>query len=298
MRPAFILWTVIITASLICGCNRATTLEDLLAPGARPECVAGGFAFTEGPSSDAAGNVYFTDQPSDRILEYSAEGELTTFLQPAGRSNGTFFDREENLWTCADEKTSLWRIGPGKKITVMVSQYEGRPLNGPNDLWISPSGIIYLTDPFYKRDWWPYDSMPQEVQAVYRFDPGTGVLERVAEDLVQPNGIVGTPDGKMLYVADIGAGKTWRFVIGKDGRPGNRTLFCEMGSDGMTIDQKGNVYLTGKGVTVFDPEGRKIGHIDIPEAWTANVCFGGKDHHDLFITASHGLYRIRMKTGG
>ncbi len=123
-------------------------------------------------------------------------------------------------------------------------------------------------------------------------------LLRVVADLVQPNGIIGTPDGKTLYVADIGGGKTYAYDIQGDGTLAGKRLFCKMGSDGMTIDDRGNVYLTGKGVTVFDREGRKIEHIDIHEAWTGNICFSGKDRQTLFITASKHIYGLKMLVHG
>jgi gluconolactonase len=140
--------------------------------------------------------------------------------------------------------------------------------------------------------------MPQDKQGVYYLRPDYKTVVRVADDLRQPNGIVGTPDGKTLYVADIGGKKTWKFSINKDGSLSDKTLFCEMGSDGMTMDVKGNLYLTGNGVTIFDKTGKQIGNIEVPESWTANVCFGGPDMKSLFITASKGLYRIKMKVKG
>jgi len=99
-------------------------------------------------------------------------------------------------------------------------------------------------------------------------------------------------------VADIGAGKTYAYDVGADGTLSGKTLFCDMGSDGMTLDAEGHVYLTGRGVTVFDKDGRKVETIAVPEPWTANVCFGGKDRQTLFITASKGLYAVRMRVRG
>jgi len=116
--------------------------------------------------------------------------------------------------------------------------------------------------------------------------------------LKQPNGIIGTPDGQTLYVADIGAGKTYRYQIQPDGSVKEKKIFCELGSDGMTIDNEGNVYLTGKGVSVFDSSGEKLEQIDVPERWTANVCFGGKERHTLFITASKSFYGLQMRVKG
>jgi gluconolactonase len=271
---------------------------DLIQPGAKLEKLSDGFLFTEGPSSDAKGNVYFTDQPNNRILVWSIAGELSTFMQPSGRSNGLSFDNEGYLWSCADEKNELWRIAPDKSITIIPSKYLDKLLNGPNDLWITQKRGVYFTDPFYKRSWWDHSAMPQDLQCVYYLSPDQKTITRVAEDLVQPNGIVGTPDGKTLFVADIGGKKTWKYKINKDGSLSNKTLFCEMGSDGMTIDTKGNIYLTGKGVTIFDKKGKQIANISVPESWTANVCFGGQDMKSLFITASKGLYRIKLTVKG
>jgi gluconolactonase len=269
-----------------------------IAAGAKVEKLAGGFAFTEGPAADAEGNVYFTDQPNDRILKWDTGGKLSTFLQPSGRSNGLCFDAGGNLWACADEKNELWRIDAAGKVTVVVKEYNGRLLNGPNDVWIHPNGGVYFTDPYYKRDYWKRGPSEQDRQAVYYLAPDEKTLVRVAEDLRQPNGIIGSPDGRLLYVADIGANRTYAYDIQEDGTLKNKREFCRLGSDGMTLDSEGNLYLTGSGVTVFDKTGKQIEKIRVPEGWTANVCFGGKDRQTLFITASRGLYGLQMRVKG
>jgi gluconolactonase len=278
--------------------SQEENLSSILRPGATLEKISGDFSFTEGPAADAAGNVYFTDQPNDRIMKWSVDGKLSTFMQPSGRSNGLFFDKKGNLWSCADEKDELWCISPDKKVTVVLTNFQGKVFNGPNDLWITDNGSIFFTDPFYKRTWWDHTAMPQDKQCVYYLSPDHQVLKRVADDLTQPNGIVGTPDGKTLYVADIGAKKTWSYSILPDGTLSDKKLFCDMGSDGMTMDSKGNLYLTGNGVTVFDKTGKRLGNIPVPESWTANVCFGGKDRKTLFITASKGFYSISTRIKG
>jgi gluconolactonase len=270
----------------------------VVAPGARLEKVAGGFKFTEGPAADAEGNVLFTDQPNDRIVKWGVDGKLSTFMQPCGRSNGLCFDRSGNLWACADAKNELWVIDPAGKMTVVVKAYQGKLLGGPNDVWLRPDGGLYFTDPFYKRPYWRRGPAEQEVDGVYYLGPDRKRLCRVIGDLEQPNGVIGTPDGKTLYVADLKAKKTYAYQIRADGTLTGKRLFCPMGSDGMTIDQQGNVYLTGKGVFVFDRAGQQIEHVDVPEPWTANVCFGGKDRQTLFITASTGLYSLRMRVAG
>jgi gluconolactonase len=275
-----------------------TADSPVIAADARLEKLAGDFVFTEGPAADAEGNVYFTDQPNDRIVRWSVDGALSTFLQPCGRSNGLCFDAQGNLWACADEKNELWRIDMAGKATVVVKEYNGKLLNGPNDVWVRPDGGVYFTDPFYKRDYWDRGPQEQDRQAVYYLAPDHKTVTRVAGDLRQPNGIIGTADGQLLYVADIGANRTYAYDVQADGTLANKREFCRLGSDGLTLDSEGNVYLTGSGVTVFDPSGKQIEKIRVPEGWTANVCFGGKDRRTLFITASKGLYGLKMRVKG
>jgi gluconolactonase len=275
------------------------TRHSVVAPGARLEKLAGDFDFTEGPTCDAEGNVFFTDQPNNRILKWSVDGRLSTFLQPAGRANGMNFGLGGHLIACADEKNELWSIAPDGTVSVLAGEYGGKRLNGPNDVWVRPDGAIYFTDPFYKRSWWTHDTMPQDGQHVYFLSADRRQLVRVIDDLVKPNGIIGTPDGKTLYVADIRAGKTYRYDIAPDGSLAGKTLAVDQGSDGMTLDDEGNLYLTGEGVGVFDQAGRQIERILIPdERWTANVSFGGKGRRSLFITASTGLYAIATRVIG
>jgi gluconolactonase len=208
------------------------------------------------------------------------------------------FDRQGQLIACADERNELWSIDPQGKATVLWRNHDGKALNGPNDVWVRPDNGLYFTDPFYKRPWWEHDQPPQKGQHVYFLSVDRKSLKRVVDDLEQPNGIVGGVGGHQLYVADIRARKTYRYDIQPDGDLTGKTLFCELGSDGMTIDAAGNLYLTGRGVTVFSPQGEQIEHIEVPERWTANVCFGGKDRQTLFITASRGLYAVKMRIRG
>lgn len=271
---------------------------DIVAPGAEVKLAADDFKFTEGPAADTGGNVYFTDQPNDRIMKWSVDGEVTTFMQPCGRSNGLYFDKKGNLLACADEKNELWLIDMKGRHKVLARDYKGKLLNAPNDLWVRPDGGLYFTDPFYKRKYWKRGPMEQDGQCVYYLSADRKKLIRVADDLVQPNGIIGTPDGRKLYVADIKARKTYVYTINKDGTLSGKKLFCELGSDGMTIDNEGNVYLTGIGVSVFDKTGAKIRQIDIDERWTANVTFGGRDRRTLFITASDSIYTLKMRVRG
>ncbi len=284
--------------AILLGLAVALANAGVMAPGAKLEKLAGGFKFTEGPTCDARGNLFFTDQPDDRILEWSADGKLSTFLQPAGRANGMMFDARGNLLACADAKNELWSIAPDKTVTVLATNYQGKYLNGPNDVWVAPDGGMFLTDPFYRRKWWDHQMMALTNEEVFYLSPDRKTFRPVTDDLKKPNGITGTPDGKKLFVSDIRAGQTWRYDIQADGSLTNKTFFCALGSDGMTIDAEGNLYLTGQGVTVFDPAGKQIDQIDVPEKWSANVSFGGADHRTLFITASESLYAIKLRVKG
>ncbi len=265
---------------------------------AAPQLISRQFTFTEGASVDKDGNVFFTDQPDNKIWEYNTTGKLSIFLDKAGRSNGMYFDKNGNLITCADENDQLWSISRNKKIKVLLNGYQGHLMNGPNDIWIDAKGGIYMTDPYYQRPYWKRTQPDLQSQDVYYLPPNKSEPVIVARDLRKPNGIVGTPDGKLLYVADIEANKTYKYPIKKDGTLGEKMLFVSQGADGMTLDAEGNVYLCGNGVTIYNASGTKIGHIAIKEPWTANLCFGGKNKDTLFINASTAIYVMKMNIKG
>lgn len=274
--------------------------NSIIKEGAELTLVSEAFEFTEGPAVAKNGDVYFTDQPNDRIVKWDAESNtVSDYMKPAGRSNGLYFDHDGNLLSCADEKNELWRIGSEKNVTVLIDNFNEKLLGGPNDLWIDSNGGIYFTDPLYDRPWWePTDNRITE-RRVYYVTPSIGEVRIVAEGgYEQPNGIIGSADGKILYVADNGAKKTYSFSINEDASLSNRTLFADMGSDGMTTDNQGNVYLTGNGVTVFNSKGEQINHIPVPENWTANVTFGGPNQDILFITAMDSIYTLAMNVKG
>jgi len=256
------------------------------------------FSFTEGPAVNSLGEVFFTDQPNNKIWKYGTDGKLSVFMEQAGRANGMYFVKD-NLIACADEHNQLWSISKKGKVKVLLHDFEGKKLNGPNDLWPDGKGGIYFTDPYYQRDYWTRQQPEMEAQKVYYLPSGKKPKLRVAAaDVIKPNGITGTPDGKYLYVADITANKTYRYAIAADGTLSEQTMVINQGSDGITIDEQGNLYLTGKGVFIYNPQGKLIGHIEVNEPWTANVCFGGKNRSDLFITASKAIYTLPMKVRG
>jgi gluconolactonase len=297
----------------------------LLSPSAQGklDTIQKGFSFTEGPAVDKWGNVFFTDQPNDRIYRWdAATGQITLFLEGTGRSNGMAFDKEGNLIACADMHGELWKIYPDGSHEVLVDNYNGKLLNGPNDVWINPvTGGMYITDPIFPRPYWD-DSDPRKQgwepthseQAptgkgghVYYLAPGSHTLVRVTTDPgwdadTWPNGVVGTPDGKKLYVNkwyydDMGG--TWVFDINPDGTLTNMKKFIDMGGDGMSTDERGNIYISnGLGVTAFDPKGNKVFNVPTGGGATNNV-FAGKNNKLLFITgAVDRITSLKMNVKG
>lgn len=256
------------------------------------------FAFTEGPVADKAGNVFFTDQPNNRIWKFDVNGLLSKFMEPAGRANGMDFDHQGNLLVCADEHNEVWSIDKHKKVKVLLKDYDGKLLNGPNDLWVDRSGGIYFTDPYYQRNYWSRTKPEQQKACVYYLPKGAQKAVRVSDLLIKPNGLVGSRDGKYLYVADIEGNKIYRFETGKDGALNHPVVFIEKGADGITTDEAGHLYLSGKGVSIYDKEGKLLHHIPVNEPWVANLCFGGSKDNILFITASTAIYTIETNQRG
>jgi gluconolactonase len=281
------------------------SLPPTITPGTQVEKLAGDFAFTEGTTCAPNGDVFFIDQPNDRIMHWDvANKKLSVFLHPSGYSNGMCFDLQGNLISCADEKNQLWSITPDGNHTVLVTDYQGKLMNGPNDVFVLANGGMYMTDPFYRRTWWnpPHDQL-QPVRGVYYLSPDHKKLTLVDGDYKMPNGISGTPDGKILYVSDINGGPTWGYDIQPDGSLANRRAVCPFGSDGMTLDNQGNLYMSvgvrgARGVTVVSTKtGKQIGFIAMPEA-PANMAFAGPDRQTLYICARTGFYCIRTNVKG
>ena len=271
--------------------------SSVIAPGATVEKVAGGFRFTEGPTADAEGNIFLTDVPNNRIHKWSLGPDspgLSTFRENSRAANGLYFDKDGNLLACEGDGRQLVSIAANGDVTVLAEKYQGKRFNSLNDLWIDPKGGIYFTDPRYGRN---RDDMEQDGEHVYYLSADRKNVIRVADDLVRPNGLIGTPDGKLLYVADHGGNKTFVYAINEDGTLSDKKLFAPEGSDGMTIDNEGNIYLTTDIVPVYNKEGQKIQTIKVPEA-PANVTFGGKDKQTLYITARTSLYSIKMRVKG
>lgn len=260
--------------------------------------VGSGYLFTEGPAVASDGRIFFTDQPNDKIYVWTEKGnKISTFLHSCERSNGTYFNKKGELVACADLHNRLVAFDKKGKMRILAENFSGQHLNGPNDLWIAPNGGIYFTDPYYHREYWEAGHKEiQDKRGVYYLSPEGKVIQ-VISDYKQPNGLIGTPDGKTLYVSDINDGKIWKYEILPDGTLSNKTFFAPEGSDGMTIDNHGNIYLTNSVVSVFNPEGKNIARIEVPER-PSNVCLGGKKRNILFITARTSIYTLMMNVKG
>ena len=284
---------LIIVAHTIASTTAQAQEADLITPGAKVQRVATGFGFLEGPASDADGAVYFSDVVNQRIHRWSAETGITTFRENTGRANGLRVDVDGTLLVCEMANRQVTAIGPDGVMTVLADTFAGQRFNSPNDLWVDPSGGIYFSDPSYG----PTDDLEIRGNHVYYLAPDRETLSQVTTDLIQPNGIIGTPDGSRVYIADQGAGRLWAYRPAADGSLTDKRLFIAQGADGLTMDERGNLYVTGQDVTIFDPAGEPIASIGVPEP-PANLTFGGSDGMTLFIAARTSLYRVEMLVTG
>jgi gluconolactonase len=309
-QPLLILFAAFAVGALSAAVSAAEGVSSIVLPGAKVEKVAGGCSFTEGPAADAAGNVYFSDCPNNRIMLLPAEGPARVWKTGTRGANGMLFDAEGRLVTCnsqlAPDGRSVSRFEKDGRVTVLAERYQEKRLNSPNDLAIDRSGRIYFTDPRYGKA----DELEQDRMAVYRTEKD-GALTRVIDDVQVPNGILITPDDRTLYVADNNPAEGGNRTLIQYGIPTNGTVRRQKvlydfgtgrGIDGMVLDREGNIYATAgegekTGVYVISPAGKQIAFIPTPETAT-NCTFGGPDLRTLYITAGQSLYRIRTTVPG
>lgn len=273
------------------GFRVALATSSVTEPGASLTLLTSGLQFGEGPAADAAGNVFFSDVFADTIYKWSLAGQMSTFRTNTGGANGLAFDSVGNLLACEADNGRVTSTSADGTAAPVASLYGGVRFNEPNDLWVDPKGGVYFTDPVF------WGSVTQGGQHVYYINTARTAVTRVISDMVKPNGIVGTPDGSALYVSDYGAGNTYRYTVNSGGSLSGKTLFVAAGSDGMEIDDDGNVYLTTDDVMAYSASGELLQQINIPDRPT-NLCFGGSDRRTLFITTEHALYSIPMSVRG
>ncbi len=256
------------------------------------------FAWSEGPAVDSVGNLFFSDVPNSRIYRYDINGNLSLELENTQGANGLYFDENDHLLIAQTESAKIVKMDELGLVSDIASRHSGGRFNQTNDLWLAPNGDIYFTDPCYRCE--QYTGTSQ----VYRIAYGASVAERVTQDLFRPNGIVGTADGKVLFVSEEGGlNVTYRYLIEEDGSLSNKQVFADVGSDGMSIDCENNIYLTARDgsrspyISVRNINGVEIERIEL-EQDTANVVFAGAERDTLFITAFTSVYAIKMRTRG
>lgn len=278
---------------------QAAELKSILAPRAEVKKIAGDCAFTEGPAWSPEGFLLFSDIPNNRIVQWK-RGTVSDFLKPSGNSNGLLFDGQGRLWACQHGSRQVALIEGDKSIVPIVNGFERKKLNSPNDLAVDNYGGLYFTDPRYGDSG---DPVEQPVMGVYYVD-ASGKVTRVIDDLERPNGILVSPKGDMLYVAEPNRRELYRYSIVKPGIiNGKKLIFTGDekldggGPDGMAHDVDGNIYATYKDVVVLNSDGGLIGRIEVPER-TSNCAFGGRDGKTLFITAQTSVYSVKTKVMG
>ncbi|MCI0639828.1 MAG: SMP-30/gluconolactonase/LRE family protein [Gemmataceae bacterium] len=261
-----------------------------------------GFKFTEGPAADSEGNVYFSDIPNQKIHKVDAKGVLSTFIDKSNRANGLMADAKGRLIACEMAGAITAYDLKSKERTVLADKHDGKPFNAPNDLVLDKNGGIYFTDPTFSAA----KPLPQGKAAVYYLSVKGDVI-RLVDDLPNPNGVILSPDEKTLYVIPTGQAEMMAYAVEAPGKIGKGRVFCTLkqpegkkggGGDGLTVDTKGNLYITSAlGLQVFNPKGELLGIIRLPEQ-PANVTFGGADLRTLYVTARTSLYTAPMEATG
>ncbi|EKN11311.1 SMP-30/gluconolactonase/LRE family protein [Parabacteroides johnsonii] len=297
---------------LISSCCFSQKKNDIIDTSFKLEMIADSFNFVEGPTCDRQGNIYFTDIKTSRIYILTVDRKLKLFKEPSNRANGLCFDTNGNLLACEGASRSVTSTSLDGKVTILVDKFRGKKLNSPNDLWIDLKGGIYFTDPRYSNAQWIWvekggcidqlkiDSLykeEQDTRALYYLSPDKKCLYRVAEGFTNPNGVVGTLDGKKLYVSDTEKKNIYVFDILENGLLSEGKIFLPKYSDGMTLDEYNNLYITNGGIEIYTPEGSLITTIKLPYK-SSNICFGGIDRKTLFITARKGVFCCHMKVMG
>lgn len=307
-RKTLLLPMLVLTFGLLsASCSPAEDAKTKAIPGIGPVGpivkLHGGFKFTEGPAADRHGNVYFSDIPNQRIHKVDAGGKLSVFRVKSNHANGLMLDSKGDIVACEMDGQIAVYGSDGKSRRVLAGKHDGKRFNAPNDLVIDRHGGVYFTDPNFAAP----KPLPQGKTAVYYATADGKKVTRLLDDLPNPNGVILSPDEKTLYVIPSGQAEMMAYAVEAPGKIGKGRVFCKLkqkseggksGGDGLTIDRKGNLYITsGLGLQVFDPAGKMLGIIALPEQ-PANVTFGGKDLKTLYVTARTSLYIVPMQVKG
>jgi gluconolactonase len=261
--------------------------------------MAGDFGFTEGPVWDEHGFLYVSDEEKNKIYRVFPDGRKEELLS-LGDPDGSTFDRNHRLISTASVLRAIIAVEPDGQYHVLADRYEGKKFNSPNDVVLGPDGALYFTDPTLDLVKGEKQEIP--FQGVYRL-ASDGTVRLLIRDLQQPNGLAFSPDGKRFYVDDTQQRDIHVYDVGANGNVTNGRLFGkEEGNggvpDGMKVDVKGNLFVTGpSGIWVWDPEGHHIGTVVVPET-PANLAWGDADYQTLYLTAKTSVYRLRTKTRG
>ena len=275
---------------------RADDRRDFIVKGATIEKVATGYQFTEGPAADRDGDIWFTDIPNSTIIRFdTSKQKAVVEHEDTEGANGLMFDRKNRLVACAGGRREVVRYDHDGSQTILAKNFGKKRFNSPNDLVLDGKGGFYFTDPAYFNT----DDRDIEVEGVYYVDREEQII-RVIDDMKRPNGLILSPDGRTLYVSDIGAKIIYAYHVNTDGTLADNRHFADAdgGADGMTVDEKGNLYAAcSSGIQIWDPKGNELPTITVPDR-PANCAFGGPNHRTLYITARRSLYRIKLNVTG
>jgi len=281
--------------------------SDIVPKGSKPEKIATGFVFTEGPIWDASqGCLFFSDIPANKMRKWTEAKGAELFREPSGKSNGLTLDKQGRLIACEHANRRVSRTEKDGTVATIADKYNGKKLNSPNDVVVKSDGSIYFTDPPYglTAEFGNLGEQELPFQGVYRLSADGKTLTLLVDDFDKPNGLAFSPDESLLYIDDTDRAHVRVFDVKPDGTIASGRIFVELKGtepgnvDGMKIDSEGNAYVTGPGgISIFDPSGKKLGRIDVPEV-AANIAWGDKDWKTLFITGSTSLYRIRLSIQG
>ncbi|MGQ0634754.1 MAG: SMP-30/gluconolactonase/LRE family protein [Planctomycetaceae bacterium] len=253
------------------------------------EKVATGFKMAEGPVWDGE-RLYFTDVPPEKVLTLGSDGTASEIRSNTRWGAGLAFDSKRRLIICEVMGRRVTRVEKDGTETTLAETYEGKKLNGPNDLVVDAKDGIYFTDPLFLNR----DKREQDKEAVYYITPA-GKLLRVAGDMERPNGIALALDGKTLFVADTAKSRLRAYPVKEDGALGEGRDFGSVDEpDGVRVDLDGKVYAAGRnGIAVWDASGKSLGTLKTP-ARPSSLAFGDKDRRTMYITTKDSLHKIRI----